>query len=78
MRFLLVTLSDLLPSVITQILSPTNSYCAIVVDEPEPAKNFIRSLGGSENLVYNFYDLKECVENFHYDFILCVADGRLI
>ena len=70
MRVLLMTLSDILPLALTQVLNPALEHCAIVVDEPEKAKKF---LAGTplENIVYPFYELKECVENFHFDCILC-------
>ena len=40
MRILLVTFTEYLPFAFTQVLNPELEYCAIVVDEPEPAKNF--------------------------------------
>lgn len=76
MRILLVTLHENLSFAITQVLNPANEYCAIVTDEVEPVKNFVKSVGGSENMVYPFHDLKECLENLYYDFVLCISDGR--
>ena len=75
MRVLLVTFSNVLPFALKNILNPALEYCAIVVDEPEPAKDFIKSVGGNENFVHPFYELKECISDFHYDFVLCVSNG---
>lgn len=76
MRILLVTFHDNLQFAITQVLNPANEYCAIVTDDITAAKNFVKSIGGSENIVYPFHDLKECIENLYYDFVLCISDGR--
>ena len=78
MKVILITLSDILPTVITHILSPELEYSAIVVDEIEPAKNFMKNSNRSENLIHAFVNLKECVEGFHYDCIICFSDERLV
>ena len=74
MRVLLMTLSDILPLALTQVLNPALEHCAIVVDEPEKAKKF---LAGTplENIVYPFYELKECVDNFHFDCAVSIELG---
>ena len=74
MRVLLVTLSQVLPIVKNNILNPELDYCAIVVDDTELAKDFIRSIGGDENIIYPFYELNECINNFYYNFVLCFSD----
>lgn len=78
MRILLVTLTDLLPVTLGNVLNPKNEYCAIVVDEPEPARELFRKAGLPENIIYPLYELKECIENFYYDCLLFVSDGRNI
>ena len=70
MRVLLVTVSEMLPFVFTKVLNPALEYCAIVVDEPEQAKKILSNTP-LEKAVFPFYELKECMENFHYDCILC-------
>ena len=76
MRILLVVLHDILPTAFTQVLNPANEYCAIVTEEVAPAKNFIKSTGLPEQLIHSFYELKACIENFYYDVVLCISDGR--
>lgn len=71
MRVLLVTWADELLEKLT-VLSPEIEYCAIVVDEVEPAKKVLERVGLSTNLIYPMYDFKECIKNFFYDYILCV------
>ena len=76
MRILLIALHDVLPTAFTQILNPANEYCAIVTEEVEPARNFIKNINLPEKLVHSFYELRECIENFYYDVVLCISDGR--
>lgn len=77
MRILLVTLSDLLVPVFQNCLNLENDYCAIVVDDVQAAKKILVPQGYPEEKIFPFYDLKECVENFYYDVLLFIADGRL-
>ena len=72
MRVLLVTLTGYLPFALSQVLSQDLEYCAIVVDEPEPAKKMLENVPPLRDKVFPLYELKECIENFHYDFLLCV------
>ncbi|MBQ7476849.1 MAG: hypothetical protein IJT06_05590 [Selenomonadaceae bacterium] len=72
MRILLVTLSEYLPFALTQVLNQDLDYCAIVVDEPEVAKKILANVPQLRDKIYPFYELKECIQNFHYDFLLCV------
>ena len=58
-----------------QILNPELEYCAIVVDEVKPAKKICAQVGLPKNLIYPLYELKECVNNFYYDYIICIEDG---
>ena len=76
MRILLVTMADKLPIILEKILNPANEYCAVVVDEPGSAKKFVSDFGMSEELVYPFYDLKECIENLDFDRVLFLSDRR--
>lgn len=76
MRVLLVTLSDILPFALTQVLNPANDYCAIVVDNPDISKKMLKNYPSIRDKIFPFYELKECIEDFYYDFVLCVCDGR--
>ena len=71
MRVLLVTWTDQLQQKL-MFLNPEIEYCAIVTDEVEPAKEILKRIGLSQDLIYPLYDLKECVNNFYYDYVLCV------
>ena len=71
MRVLLVTWTDQLLEKLS-ILNPELEYCAIVVDEVEPAKDILKRVGLPASLLYPLYDLKECVRDFFYDYVLCV------
>ena len=73
MRVLLVTWTDQLLQKLS-ILSPELEYCAIVVDEVEPAKKILERVGLSPNLIHPLYDLKECVKDFYYDCVMCVEN----
>lgn len=77
MRILLVTVSDLLAPTFQICLNLENDYCAIVVDDVQAAKKILVPHGCPEEKIFPFYDLKECVENFYFDVLLFVADGRL-
>ena len=74
MRVLLVTWTDQLLQKLS-MLNPELNYCAIVVDEVEPAKKILEQVGLPKNLLYPLYELKECVQNFYYDYILCSEHG---
>lgn len=69
MKILLVTFSDMLPTLLNKVLSPELEFCAVVVDDVESAKRIL-----PQQNVFPLYDLKECVQNFNYDFILCITD----
>lgn len=74
MRVLLVTWTDQLLQKLS-VLNPQLEYCAIVVDEVEPAKNILKRVGLPKELLYPLYELKECVRDFHFDYVLCVENG---
>ena len=69
MRILLVTFSEYLPAV----LNPALEYCAIVVDEPDIAKKILANVQPLRDKIFPFYELKECVENNYYDFVLLIS-----
>ena len=73
MRVLLVTWTDQLFEKLS-ILNPELEYCAIVTDEVEPAKKILERVGLPINLLHPFYELKECVKDFYYDYILCLEN----
>lgn len=77
MRILLVTPTAVLPFVISQVLNPENNYCAIVTDDIAAAKNFAKNVGMPENIFYPFYDLKECLEDFHYDCVVSYSNDHI-
>ena len=77
MRALLVTLTDMLPFALTKILNPALEYCAIVVDDTDTARNMLKEIPTLQNLIHPFYELKECVNDFHYDLLIGIYDYRL-
>lgn len=74
MRVLLVTWTDQLLKKLS-FLHPQLEYCAIVVDEVEPAKKILERVGLPKGLLYPLYELKECVRDFYFDYVLCVENG---
>ena len=70
MRVLFVTFTEYLPFALTQVLNPALEYCAIVVDEPDIAKKMLENVPPLRDKIFPFYELKECVENNYYDFVL--------
>ena len=77
MRILLVTLSDILPYALMQVLNPANEYCAIVVDDPLQSKKILEKAPQLREKIFPFYELKECVQNSYYDVLIGVYDDRL-
>ena len=73
MRALLVTWTEQLLAKLS-VLNPELEYCAIVVDEVEPAKKVLERVGLPKDLLYPMYELKECVRDFYYDYVLCVEN----
>jgi hypothetical protein len=74
MKILLVTTADKLAEKLA-VLSPEFEYCAAVVDNVEPAKKILATIGLSEVPVYPMNELKACSENVKYDYAICVQDG---
>lgn len=74
MRILLVTWTENLLGKL-QILNPELEYCAIVTDDVEPAKKICAQVGLSQDLIYPLHDLRDCIKNFYYDYLLCVDKG---
>ena len=75
MRILLVTWTDRLSDNLS-LLNPELKYCAIAVDEVEPAKKILENFGLPETLLKSLYELKDCVRDMYYDYVLCVEDGE--
>ena len=71
MRVLLATLTDQLLEKLS-VLNPELEYCAVVVDEVEPAKKILERTGLSKDLLFPMTELKACAEGFSYDYALCV------
>lgn len=73
MRILLATFSDILPYAVNKVLSPEVEFCAVVVDDVESAKKIL-----PQEKIFPLYELKECLENFYYDFAVCISDRTMI
>ena len=73
MRVLLVTWTDQLLQKLS-ILNPELEYCAIVVDEVEPAKKILKRVDLPASLLHPLYELKECLRDFYYDYVLCMEN----
>lgn len=73
MRVLLVTESKQLAEKLA-VLNPELEYCAIVVNEVKSAKEVLKRVGLSQDLLYTLDKLRTCVENFNYDYVLCVQE----
>ncbi len=73
MRVLLVTSTEKLLEKLSA-LNPKLEYCAIVVDEVEPAKEILDKFSLSQDLLHPMSELQKCVENLDYDYVLCVQD----
>ena len=78
MRILLVTFSEYLPFALTKVLNPELEYCAIVVDEPDISKNMFKDYPQITNVIFPFYELKECVNNVYYDLAISISLGAEI
>ena len=76
-RILLVTLTDMLPFALTRVLNPAMEYCAIVVDDVDTARDMLNTVKTLQDVIHPFYELKECVNDLHYDLLIGVYNGRL-
>ena len=75
MRVLLVTLTDQLSGIFS-FLNPELEFRAIVVDEVEPAKKILERVNLPATLLHPLYELKECINDFYYDYLICATDFR--
>lgn len=73
MKVLLVTWIDKLKEKL-EALSPELEYCAIVVDNVEPAKEVLEQVGLSQELIHPLDELKACADSLSYDYALCIQD----
>ncbi len=73
MKLLLLTTVDKLAEKFAA-LSPELEYCAVVVDEVEPAKEILAQVGLTQDLIQPMSELKNCVDTLKYDYALCVQD----
>ena len=73
MNVLLVTLTDNLAEKLA-VLSPELEYCAIVVDQVEPAKEILSQVGLSHVPLYPMSELKKSVGNSNFDYVVCVEN----
>ncbi len=74
MRILLVTWTENLSRKL-RILNRANEYCAIVVDEVKPAQKILERVGLPKSLLRPLYELKECVRDFYYDYVVCAEEA---
>ena len=58
-------------------LNPNLEYVGIVVEEPESVKKILQDslFKIDENIIYPFYELKECIENLSYDVVIHATRG---
>lgn len=77
MRILLITATDGLTEKLSA-LSPELEYCAIVVDEVEPAKEILRRVGLPQDLIHPMEELQACVEGLTYDFVIPVQKNPYV
>ena len=75
MRVLLITLTDVLPFVLTNVLNPALDYSAIVVDEVDKAKKSLSDFPQLRDKIFPFYELKECIEKTHYHAVLFMCEN---
>lgn len=73
MKILLVTSAKKLEEKFAA-LNPELEYCAIVTDDVKSAKKFLESTGLSEVPLYPMKNLKKCLENLDYDYIVPVQE----
>ena len=78
MRVLLVTMSDQINFLLSNVLKPDLDYSAMVVDSPEVTKKFFEDAGVNFENIFPFYELEECLDNFYYDFVLCVSNSGTV
>ena len=71
MRVLLVTLTDMLPFVLTQVLNPALEYCAVVVEESDLAKRRLVNVPPLREKIYPLYELKECIAENYFNVAIC-------
>ena len=71
MLVLLVTNNEKLAEKL-RALNPALEYCAIVIDEVEPAKEVLEQVGLSKDLLLPMSNLRECVEGLQYDYVFCL------
>ena len=55
-------------------LNPRLEVRAIVTDEVEVARKTLAAINFPPKLIYPLYDLKECVKDFYYDYIICAEN----
>ena len=75
MKILLVVSSASLPFTITTALNPKNDYCAVVTDEVNTAKDFVKKIGLPEKIIFPLYELKDLINEIYFDAVVCISDG---
>ena len=70
MRVLLVTLTDMLPYMLTKVLNSELEYCAIVVDEADKARYMLRDVPPLRDKIYPLYEFQECIKEHYFDCVI--------
>ena len=69
MRILIVALTDQLPAFLS-VMNPELDVCAIVADNPEPAKAIAAQFNRAAVPIFPYWHLKECLEQFYFDYVI--------
>ena len=69
MRILIVALTDQLPAFLS-VMNPELDVCAIVADNPEPAKAIAAQFNRAAVPIFPYWRLKECLETFYFDYAI--------
>ena len=73
MRVLIVALTYQLP-IFLSVMNPELNVCAIVTDEPKPAKEITEKYDQADVPIIPYWHLKECIESYQFDYVINVSD----
>lgn len=68
-KFCLVAFSNHLDACLS-VLNPELSISAIIVDNVKEAEKIVEKYKLPKNILFHYYNLKECLENLTYDYII--------
>ena len=69
MQFCIIAFSNHLDACLS-ILNPELKINAIVVDDMRAAEKIVEKYNISKDILFHYYNLKECLENTNYDYII--------